>query len=135
MNITSADVRKYEQQRSAVDVLHRLHNNPLSVAIIPKPKLNKTEVAYREHLEFRKRAGEIADYSVQSVTFKLGDDCRYTPDFLVIENDRTMTFVEIKGFLRDDALVKFRAAQDKFPWFRFKMIQRAKGGIWKVIRE
>lgn len=130
MNITSAQARAY---------LGSLPGEPapakLAIATQPADGLNKTERAYRDHLDFRKRAGEIRDYRAHGVTFKLGIDCRYTPDFLVVENDGTLTFVEIKGWLRDDALVKFRAAQQQFPWFRFVMIQRAKGGVWKIIRE
>jgi hypothetical protein len=94
--------------------------------------LNKTERAYRDLLDFRKRAGEIRDFVTHGITFKLGKDCRYTPEFLVIENDATITIIEVKGFMRDDALVKFRTAQKQFPWFRFLMVQRCAGG-WKAI--
>jgi hypothetical protein len=103
------------------------------VALEPQDKLNKTERAYRRMLELRLRAGEIRGFHVQAVTLVLGKDCRYTPDFLIIEQDHTLTFVEVKGFLRDDALVKFRAAQSQYPWARFVMVQRCKGE-WKTIR-
>jgi len=96
--------------------------------------LNKTELRYRDMLETMKRGGLIQDYAVQSVTLKIGDDCRYLPDFLVIELDGTIKFIEIKGFLRDDALVKFRAAQEKFWWAKFEMIQYDRREGWKVIR-
>ena len=105
--------------------------------MVPDDGLNKTERAYAALLDRRKQEGEIRDYRTHAITFILGKDLRYTPDMMVIENDSTMTFIEIKGFLRDDALVKFRAAQRQFPWFRFIMIQRCKQdqGGWKVIRD
>lgn len=137
--ITSADVRKFQRRRGE-PMVKQTGYSTYEFAKIVEPDgdgLNKTERAYRDLLEFRKRAGEVRDYRTHGITFKLGTDCRYTPDFMVIENDGTLTFVEIKGFLRDDALVKFRTAQQQFPWFRFVMIQRCKQsqGGWKTIRE
>ncbi len=57
----------------------------------PKMKpgqMNKTEMAYRDHLELLKKAGDILDYSFECETLKIGPDCRYTPDFRVIKLDK-----------------------------------------------
>lgn len=101
---------------------------------MPDDGLNKTERAYRDLLEMRLRAGEIISYMTHAWTFKIGEDCRYTPEFAVIESDWTITIIEVKGFLRDDSLVKFRAAQKQFPWMRWLMVSRIKGE-WRTIRE
>lgn len=110
--------------------------SPQSVAVAPAvaildadDDLNKTERKFRDHLEFQKRGGLIRDYFVQRVTFKLGPDCHYKPDFMVIEVDSTITFVEVKGWLYDDAQAKWRIAKGMFPHFRFRMVGH-KGGEW-----
>lgn len=80
-------------------------------------RMNKTETAFAQRLEARRRTGQIASWDFEAITFKLGHDCRYTPDFMVRELDDTLTFHETKGFMRDDALVKLRtfAKQYRFP--------------------
>lgn len=90
-------------------------------------KLNRTEERYRDLLEQRKRAGEIQEYFVQAVTLVLARDCRYTADFLVIENDGTLVFHEVKGFMHAVGAAKFRVAQSMFWWAKFVMVRREKG--------
>jgi hypothetical protein len=53
------------------------------------------------------------------MAFSLGDDTRYTPDFMVIKNDGTIEFHEVKGFMRPAARVKIKVAARMFPWFRW----------------
>lgn len=90
--------------------------------------MNKTEAQYARHLEDRQTLGEIASWLYGSVTIVVGlNRCRYTPDFFVIEQSGEITFVEVKGFWRDDARVKIKAAAKQYPWFRFKAVQRKKG--------
>ena len=86
---------------------------------------NKTEQRYAQYLEVLKRAGEILDYRFEPIKFKLADKTFYSPDFLVIYPDHVL-LVEIKGFLRDDANVKFKVAAKLFPWFRFCMVREVK---------
>ncbi len=142
MNLTSRDAAKLKPRGQAASVNYggaREQNKPATAApaIVANnldDGMNKTERAYHRLLELQQRAGEIRDFKTHAITFKLGKDCRYTPEFLVIENDGTITVIEVKGFMRDDALVKFRAAQAMFPWFRFKMVSRVKGE-WLTIRD
>jgi hypothetical protein len=43
-----------------------------------------------------------------------------------------LEFHETKGFWRDDALVKIRAAAEQYPWFRFLAFRKLpKGGGWQ----
>lgn len=88
-------------------------------------RMNKTEKAFAQRLEASRRTGQIASWDFEAITFKLGHDCRYTPDFMVRELNDAITFHETKGFMRDDALVKIRtfAKQYRFPIYVWKREQ------------
>jgi len=86
-------------------------------------EMNKAEQKYAQQLELMKRAGEIMDYRYERIKLKLADNTFYTPDFFVIYKDR-FEFHEVKGFWEDDARVKYKVAQEQFPFFDFKTIQR-----------
>lgn len=86
-------------------------------------KLNKTERAWYAYIS---RQGH-AWVGVQNVTLKLGDDCRYTPDFVVVTADGLAIAYEVKGFMRDDAQVKLKTAARQFPWFKFVLVKMTKG--------
>jgi len=98
-------------------------------------RMNKTERAYAVELAALQQAGEILRWRFEALTLLLvdpsdtgGRGVRYTPDFAIWTPDR-LCFVEIKGFLRDDAKLKFLWARQQFPEWEFKMLQR-KGGQW-----
>ncbi|HMF56746.1 MAG TPA: hypothetical protein VK619_10420 [Pyrinomonadaceae bacterium] len=98
--------------------------------------MNRTEAAYADILQRRKLSGELLDWWYEAVTFKLADDCRYTPDFMTV---RAVTgqveFHEIKGsFIRDDALVKLKVAAQMFPFVFYLCVKESKksGGEWKI---
>jgi len=86
-------------------------------------KLNKTERAYYEYLKLMRY-----DWlGVQCVTLKLADDCRLTPDFAYITNGM-FYLVDVKGFQREDALIKMRVAARMFPWAQFLIVKKTKTG-------
>lgn len=90
-------------------------------------KMNKTERHRAIQLEAMKRDGQIRDWRFEEITLKLADDCRYTPDFAVIENDGTLRFEETKGgFIREDAWIKIKVAARRFSC-RFTVYQLKKG--------
>lgn len=98
--------------------------------------MNGLEKAYAMVLESRLQAGDILAWAYERVTLKIGNDCRYTPDFCVVANDRIVEMHETKGFFRDDSKVKIKVAADLFP-FRFFLVQRLpkkKGGGWQIQR-
>ena len=103
---------------------------------IQKPHgMNKDEAEYACILEMMKRSGDIIDYKFESVKFTLADRTTYMPDFIVIFPGH-IEFHEIKGFLRDDANVKFKVAATLFPWFVFKMLRRNRDTRhFEIIRE
>lgn len=110
-------------------------------------ELNKTEQAYQGYLEGLKQAGIIKGYGVHRFTLKLAEECRYTPDFDVLELDDTISFHETKGgkrmtakdgsvyvipFAMDDSKVKIRVAARTFPWLRFCVAYRDRKGPWLI---
>ena len=99
-------------------------------------EMNQTEAAYAAMLETRKLAGEVIEWHFESITFKLADGCRYTPDFMVVLQDHTIEFIDVKGGGPVDAksIVKVKVAAEKYWQFRFVVEQKlAKkmGGNWK----
>jgi hypothetical protein len=104
-------------------------------------KKNKTEMAYEAHLNLRKITGEVVWFQFEGITFKLGPDCRYTPDFPVMLTDGTLEIHEIKGTekrknlngegysvprFEDDARAKIAVAASMFP-FVFKVVYKVDG--------
>jgi len=95
--------------------------------------MNRTEERYAQLLESMKINGEIWDWKFEAIKFILAPNTSYTPDFQVIYEDRC-EFHEIKGFVREDAIAKFKVCAAKFPEFGFKMIKLEKGN-WVTILE
>jgi hypothetical protein len=94
--------------------------------------MNRIEADYEALLRQRLMAGEIVAYWYEGMTLKLGQDCRYTPDFMVMAADGTIELHETKGFMEAHSLVKVKTCADKFP-FRLCIVTRAKkkdGGAW-----
>lgn len=103
------------------------------LAFVPKPstdesKLNKTERAYLVHL----RSIYPAEIGIQNVTLKLADDCRLTADFNYINEAGRWVFVDVKGFQREDALIKMKVAARCFPQIDFVIVKRNSNG-WEII--
>jgi len=98
-----------------------------------EPKMNKTEARYLQHIIMPDiHSGLISKWRFEEIKFRLGKACYYTPDFLIVYRN-SIEIHEIKGgHIREDALVKFKAASERFPFFIWKMIQW-KGGTWTVI--
>jgi hypothetical protein len=99
---------------------------------------NKLEQEYELILDAAVKRQEIQEFGYEWLTLKLANDTRYTPDFFVLENDDTLTCVEVKaGMLNkqtnevvplseDASRIKIKVAAERFP-FRFVMAFRYKG--------
>jgi hypothetical protein len=103
----------------------------------PRPQrvpgtMNKAEARYAQHLELLKRDGLIQDFLFEAIKFRLAEKTFYTVDFIVICKD-VVECHEFKGFMRDDAAVKFKVAAAKFPWFSWIMVKETKNGFVKVM--
>jgi len=96
--------------------------------------MNKTEAAYAQTLEMRRRAGEIEWFKFEGLKFRLADNTFYTPDFAVMLSSGEMEAHEVKGFWQDDARAKIKIAADMYP-FRFVAVKaqaKKDGGGWAV---
>ncbi len=93
--------------------------------------MNKTEAEYGRMIHADWQTGKVSWWGYETVTLKLGPDCRYTPDFMLMMPNGQIEFHEVKGgFIRDDSKVKLKVAAEKFP-FVFKLAQK-KNGRWSV---
>lgn len=109
--------------------------------------MNKTETRFAEYLQTRKLIGEIVAWGFEETTLKLAKDCRFTPDFWVLNNDGEFELVEVKAgkwgkakdetgasvrtgktkpLIEDDSRVKLAVAGAKFP-FKFTLAYEDKG--------
>ena len=96
-------------------------------------RMNKTERRYLlEVLEPQRRSGQIREIWFESVNLRLGENTHYRPDFMVITAYNRIEFHEIKGaFIREDAMIKFKAAARMYPCFHWQMHQW-KDGEWRL---
>ena len=91
---------------------------------------SKWEEQYRNMLELKYRACEILAYEYESITFRLAPKTTYTPDFLVVLPNGKIQIHEVKGFAREDAIIKFKVAAQQNPWFEFIMVKKSKTEGW-----
>lgn len=121
-----------------------LKKQPKGRARRPPPgEMNGVESRYAQHLEMRKRGGDIADWKFEAFTLKLAHDCRFTPDFWILENSGHQTFIDVKGTKRkagiekpystEDAALKIRWAASMFPCFKFLVMFERVKGIWSAV--
>jgi len=96
--------------------------------------LNKTEQAFFDYLKTRSDPGVLRTVlPPQSITLRIANGCRYTPDFVVayhgaLPEPVELVAYEVKGFMRDDAAVKIKVAATAFPWITFHLVTKLPGG-------
>lgn len=142
MGLTKEQADEMQRRVDAVKVVHWPIKDGVVQAkanLSPRPsKMNKSEQAYARHLESLLHLGQIAHYKYEAVTLKLGDDCRYTPDFLVIGAEGQVELHDVKAkwkgkgkvHIEDDARVKLAVSSSTvFPFFTFKTVWLDQG-IW-----
>lgn len=84
-------------------------------------------------------ARHITGWWREPIKLRLGGHTFYTPDFLVAEwtGDHglppQLVFVEVKGYMREDASVKLKVAAGMFPMFYWLLVKRP--GKWWDVRE
>jgi hypothetical protein len=89
-------------------------------------RMNKLEERYSVLLDARKVTGEIHRWDFEPEKFRLADNTFYTPDFRLVLRDYTVEFHEVKGFMRDDAMVKIKVAAELHP-YKFVLVRCTKG--------
>lgn len=100
-------------------------------------EMNQTECEYAELLQSNKLAGQIEEWFFEAVTFRIANDCRYTPDFCVYFASGAMEFVDVKGTgpIDEKSTVKIKTCAEKFPMFRFvqaKKRTKKEGGGFRI---
>lgn len=105
-----------------------------------KGQKNRLEAAYeKEVLQAEKADGKVVGWYFEEWTCtvalpNVAKPARLTVDYLVLMADGSIEMRDVKGFLEDDALVKFKAASERFPWLRWFLVSKATkrdGGAWK----
>ena len=129
---------EYEQwKRNQMSSTDQVIEPEFPKPVIPEPIMNKTEAKFADYLEQLKHMKEIKAWNFEPIKFTLARNVKgarnatsYTPDFLAVY-PAWLTFYEVKGFWRDDALVKIKVAADKFPWFKWYAVQWKKEWVFK----
>lgn len=93
-----------------------------------KPRLNKLETAFGEHLQ--QAMGGRKQIMAQAITLELANGCKYTPDFVMRGEaagrpETVLLAYEVKGgHVWDDAKVKVKVAARQYPWIAFFIVSR-----------
>lgn len=129
----SESVRRINSQLEGKEAARNpMVSPPVEVNFKPRPskdelKLNKLEKRRLEYL----RMLRVPCLGIQNLTFKLADDTRLTPDFSFIDENGRLTLDDVKGFQREDALIKMKVAARQFPWARW-IISKWVSDHWEV---
>lgn len=98
---------------------------------LPAGQMNKTEAKYAEHLELRKRDGDVLWYHFEGVKLRLADKTFLTVDFALMRKDGLIELHDVKGGpIMEDANVKIKVAAGMYP-FKFIIVRKAKIG-WSM---
>lgn len=108
---------------------------PKAVGRAPrKPgQMNETEAEYWGELQVRRAGGEVLWCAYEPMKFRIGDRCWWTPDFGVMLADLSLEFVDVKGHVEDDAVVKLRAVRTLYPMFAFRAVKRQSGRFVEIL--
>lgn len=94
------------------------------------PGMNQTEKKFSHYLELRRQIGEVAWWTFEGISFKIGERCYYTPDFPVMLSTCELQIFDVKGtqskqnkagegyetdYTEDDARVKIAACATLYP--------------------
>ena len=123
--ITAAEFRRREGLSPAVatDIKPQIR--------LPRaPKMNKTEVEWLEYLRRKYVPAESYRIMYEPFTLLLPSGTRYTPDFVVLNENRVLAVYETKGaHIHSAASIRaFKEACSAFPFWSFCFAQKTKGG-------
>jgi hypothetical protein len=123
-----------KQQRMTIDEYRREvgQAEPIKKPVHVPGTMNRLERAFAIHLDGMKSDALVAQWWFERMTFKLADDCRYTPDFVATVADGSIHAYEVKGpHVRDDARVKYKTAAEMFPFIRWHWCTQL-DGQWTI---
>lgn len=104
---------------------------------------SKDEAAYAAELDAMVANGILAWWAYEPFSMDIASSCgksaRYSPDFMLVfgpfDGRVAIEFVEVKGFLREAARIRFLAAAERYWMFRFRMVRKGKGGTFETIMD
>ena len=99
---------------------------------MPSDGMNKTERAFSQMLALARYDCLILDWRREPCKFQLAGNTTYTPDFGIDLPFGVKAYVEIKGFMRDDAAVKLKVAASQYPCFIWLLVVRSGRHNWGV---
>jgi hypothetical protein len=128
------------RNRSAEQDLVDRFMPPATTAAVRSDGMNKLERRFRDTvLEPAWTRHDIGHYFREPIKLRLAGRTYYSPDFLVTSRPGehgippAITFVECKGFMREDAAVKLKVAASAYPCFGWLLVTRDRWG-WHVRR-
>lgn len=111
---------------NTVSAMELLQKKPKKLGV----EINDTERKLDQELRLEKLQGNILDYHYEKIGLNIAPKTWYFPDFVVYMPDGAMHVIEVKGYLRDDAAVKYKVAVGLYPSITFHMIKKS-GHSWK----
>lgn len=87
------------------------------------------EASYAQELDLRLKAKDIKSWigDKKALRFQISLNgvkiCTYTPDFLVINNDGTAEYIDVKGVRTTAFNLKWRLVKAQHPNFNFKIVK------------
>ena len=127
------------------DTLERLRTGMRAAGLAPEQKLapgtkpaenrvrpwhpyrSKWEQQYAERLRYEQAIGLIQDWSYETERLVIGEGAHYTPDFPVTRCDGVREMREVKGYRREAAMVRIRAAARQYPKLVFVLVTKLNG--------
>lgn len=93
------------------------------------PYRSKWEWEYARYLDLLKAAKQVDGWWYEEHSFLIGVGASYTPDFLVVWAGNRAEYHEVKGYRREAAMVRLRAAALAHPDEVFVLVTK-KAGQW-----
>jgi hypothetical protein len=126
-------VNNYNRRRAAKTVNASKKVNPIK----PVYK-SKWEANYAHQLELRRLAGDIKGWEYEPKADRIllcewkwvgkrKSRRTYLPDFKITHNDGSIEMVEVKGYAREDAIVKYQWSVINNPKYSWRMVTFKKG--------
>lgn len=89
---------------------------------------SKWEAQYAQYLDWLIKAKEILDWKYEADTFffdgiKMGTNC-YKPDFKIFNNDKSIEYHEIKGYMDAKSKTKLKRMKKYHPNVKVVLVER-----------
>lgn len=142
MRLTKEDIEAMQKRVGE----KRSSNKLLDIIDVPKAKGDANRVAQKKFGKMNKTEAEYARYldlcpvtwMFEPIKFRLADSTSYCPDFMVMDRDGNLRFIDTKAWwasakkvgVTEDAMVKMKVAAEMYPMFEFAMTWK-QGGVWQ----